>query len=269
MVIRIFYILGLFMFINTYTISQTPLSVAENFNIKTPAGETINLYNILNGGQHVVIDFFNITCGPCQVFAPHIQTSSEHFGNNEADVFFMGISYSGDNNLIIQWDSTYGITYPTISGSDGGGVNVHIDYGILSVPTIVLIAPNKNIIGQLFLPDYTPSTNVIDSMLMDHGLFPVFTGEYENYLPHNSNVSVYPNPIRERATLKLDVTQDSHLKIELINMLGRKVYQKAETALQEGMYSMELSFENITKGIYILNIKDNKKVIYNQKVIIE
>lgn len=269
MVFRMFSILGLLIFINTYTISQTPLTVAENFNIKTPAGETMNLYNILDNGQYVVIDFFSITCGPCQIFAPHIQSSSEHFGNNEADVFFMGISYSGDNNLIVQWDSTYGITYPTISGSQGGGADVHIDYGVLSVPTIVLIAPDKNIVGQLFLPDYTPATDVIDSMLMDHGLIPVFTGENESNLSQNSNIIVYPNPIKDRTTLKLDVAKNSKLEIELINMLGRTVYQKTETPFQEGNYSMKLAFENITKGIYILNVRDNNKVIYNQKVVLE
>ena len=231
MVNRMFSILSLFIFINLYAISQTPLTVAENFNVKTPAGETINLFDILDNGQHVVIDFFSITCGPCQVFAPHIQSSSEHFGNNEADVFFIGISYSGDNNLIIQWDSTYGITYPTISGSDGGGVGVHLDYEILSFPTIVLIAPDKNIAGQLFLPDYTPSTNVIDSMLMDHGLIPVFTREYLNSLPQNSNISIYPNPIKDRATLKLNVAKNSYLEIGLINMLGRSVFQQSARAV--------------------------------------
>lgn len=44
-------ILLLFVFINTYTISQTSLTVAENFNIKTPMGETIDLYEILDNGQ--------------------------------------------------------------------------------------------------------------------------------------------------------------------------------------------------------------------------
>ena len=269
MAIRILFILGVFISINTYTISQTPLTVAENFSIKTPTGETINLYNILDDGQYVVIDFFNITCGPCQIFAPHIQASSTHFGNNEEEVFFVGISYSGDNGLIIEWDSTYGITYPTISGSQGGGVGVHIDYGILSVPTIVLIAPDKNIIGQLFLPDYTPSTNVIDSMLMDHGIFPSFTSEYENIPSQNQEVFFYPNPVKEKATLKLDVTKNSHLEIELISLLGKRIYQISKIPFQTGRQSIELSFKNVTKGIYILNIKENNEVIYNQKVILE
>ena len=269
MVIRIFSILGLFICLNTYTNSQTSLTVAENFNVKTPTGESINLFDILDNGQHVVIDFFNITCGPCQIFAPDIQTSSVHFGNNEEDVFFVGISYSGDNNLIVQWDSTYGITYPTISGSDGGGVGVHIDYSILSVPTIVLIAPDKNIIGQLFLPDFIPSTSVIDSMLMAHGLFPVVTGIQQKDQNQIREIVIYPNPVKDRAILELDVTTNSHLEIELINLLGRRVFQMSEMPFQTGKHSIKLSFENITKGIYILNISENNSVIYNQKIILE
>ncbi|MCD4729406.1 MAG: T9SS type A sorting domain-containing protein [Bacteroidales bacterium] len=266
---RLFSILGLFIYINTYTISQTSLTVAENFNVKTPTGETINLYDILDNGQHVVIDFFNITCGPCQVFAPDIQISSEHFGNNEEDVFFVGISYSGDNNLIVQWDSTYGITYPTISGSDGGGVGVHIDYSILSVPTIVLIAPDKNIIGQLFLPDFIPATSVIDSMLMAHELFPVVTEVQNNNQNQIREIVIYPNPVKDKAMLELDVTKNSHLEIELINLFGNRVFQMSEMPFQNGKHSIELSFKNVSKGIYILNITENNLVIYNQKVILE
>jgi len=266
---RIFFILGLTICINTYTISQTPLTIAENFSIKTPSGEIINLYDKLDNGQHVVIDFFNITCGPCQIFAPHIQASSVHFGSNEEEVFFMGISYSGDNNMIIQWDSTYGITYPTVSGSQGGGVEVHIDYGILSVPTIVLIAPDKNIIGQLFLPDFIPATNVIDSMLMAHGLSPVVTEVQNNNQNQIREIVIYPNPVKDRAMLELDVTKNSLLKIELISLLGKRVYQIPEIPFQTGRQSIELSFENVTKGIYILNISDNNLVIYNQKVILD
>ncbi len=266
---RIFSIFGLIIFMQTLGFSQTPLTVAENFNLKTPSGETVNLFNILDNDQYALIDFFSITCGPCQVFAPHIQISSEHFGNNTADVFFAGISYSGDNNQIVQWDSTYGITYPTISGSDGGGADVHINYGVLSVPTMVLIAPDKSIVGQLFLPDYIPSTNVIDSMLMDHGLLPVFTGANEIYSIQNLEVSIYPIPINDKATLELKVTFNSSLDIKLINLLGGIVYKKSEKPLQFGSYSMDLNFGHINPGIYILNINDNSILIHNQKVIIE
>ncbi len=254
---------------NTYSSSQTALTVAEDFNVKTPSGEVIHLYDILDNGQHVVIDFFNITCGPCQVFAPHIQTSSVHFGNNQNDVFFVGISYSGDNTLITEWDSTYGITYPTVSGSQGGGVDVHINYGVLSVPTIVLIAPDKNIVGQLYLPYYIPATHVIDSMLMDHGIFPSITDQEEHKPIQKQDCFIYPNPIKDKATLELNVTKNSLLEIKLINMQGCVVYQKTEMPHSTGKYSVGLSFENITKGIYLLSINDNKELFYNQKVIIE
>lgn len=265
--IRILFIWGLIICLNTYTNSQTLLTVAESFSVKTPTGETINLDDILDNGQHVVIDFFNITCGPCQIFAPHVQASSVHFGNNQEDVFFMGISYSGDNSLIVEWDSTYGITYPTVSGSQGGGVDVHLAYQVLSVPTIVLIAPDKNIIGQLFLPDYTPATNVIDSMLMAHGLFPTITGQEEK--KQKQDFLIFPNPVKDRATLELDVTQNSELNIELINIQGRRVFQTSVIPNYTGRHSIALSFDNIERGIYFLKIRNNNEQFFTQKVIFE
>lgn len=132
-----------------------------------------------------------------------------------------------------------------------------------------MIAPDKNIIGQLFLPDYTPATHVIDSMLMAHGLFPAITDLEENKPGQNQSFLIFPNPIKDRATLELDVTQNSQVEIELINMLGRSVYQSSSIVNYTGKHSIELKFENIEKGVYLLNIRDNNDLFYNQKVVFE
>lgn len=40
--------------------AQTPLTTAVDFTATDTHGNTINLFNILNGGQYVFIDFFFI-----------------------------------------------------------------------------------------------------------------------------------------------------------------------------------------------------------------
>lgn len=48
-------------FAATIAFSQTPLSVAVDFTATTTEGEQFNLFDVLDGGQYVCIDFFYTT----------------------------------------------------------------------------------------------------------------------------------------------------------------------------------------------------------------
>jgi len=247
-----------------FIFGQTSLTVAENFSVKTPDGVTIDLYDILDNGQYALIDFFNITCGPCQIFAPDVQLSCDHFGNNGEDVFFMGLSYSGGNAQIIEWDSIYGITYPTVSGFEGGATNVHLDYGVLSVPTLVLVAPDKNIAGQLYLPDYIPETSVIDSMLIANGLVPVFTGNTASRQSIKSTFNIYPNPAKDYINISYNFRKNISYRFELFNILGNKV----NSFEYQGSFDKSISIPigNLSDGFYLIRLFSGDKLLGKQKI---
>jgi thiol-disulfide isomerase/thioredoxin len=244
--------------------AQTTLTVAENFNIKTPTGETVNLFNILDGGQYAVIDFFNVTCGPCQTYAPDVQMSYTHFGSNEQEVFYMGISYSGNNQMIIEWDQTYGITFPTISGTEGGGYDVHIDYGIQTVPTIVLVAPNHDIIGQLHIPAYIPDVISIDSMLMAHGLNPVFTGDFSDHEVVSTQLNVYPNPASNYLDVSADINPDRETRIEVYSMTGMKMI--SENLSGNGSLQKRIDLQRLATGIYLVALIEDELITKHTKI---
>lgn len=52
--------LGL-LFATTFSFAQTPLTVAEDFTATGIDGIEYNLFEILDGGQYVIIDFFYTT----------------------------------------------------------------------------------------------------------------------------------------------------------------------------------------------------------------
>ena len=56
---KILLFLGLF--IATFSFAQTPLSTAVDFTANDFEGNEFNLFEILDGGQYVVIDFFGTT----------------------------------------------------------------------------------------------------------------------------------------------------------------------------------------------------------------
>ena len=57
---KLFLILALG-FMVLFMSAQTPLTTAVDFTATDTEGNTINLFNILAGGQYVVIDFFYTT----------------------------------------------------------------------------------------------------------------------------------------------------------------------------------------------------------------
>jgi Secretion system C-terminal sorting domain len=79
------------------------------------------------------------------------------------------------------------------------------------------------------------------------------------------SVKAYPNPFRGNLMLDLSTDKKTDVTIELIDILGRHVYQsKAENT--EGVVFMPLSTEGLANGTYFLKVSDGQQTI-QQKVI--
>ena len=138
-------IIAIFLCINVK--AQTSLTEAVDFTVTDCYGEEIRLFDILDRGQYVLIDFFFMNCTPCQTVAPKVVEAYEALGCNQHDVFFMEISPVDNNDVCQWWAERYGVQYPTV-GQFGGGGDVDYIYGISSYPTFVLIAPDRSIAFQ-------------------------------------------------------------------------------------------------------------------------
>lgn len=58
---RKFTLLAVMLVASIFAFSQTPLTTAVDFTATSTEGEDINLFEILDGGQYVCIDFFFTT----------------------------------------------------------------------------------------------------------------------------------------------------------------------------------------------------------------
>jgi hypothetical protein len=86
-----------------------------------------------------------------------------------------------------------------------------------------------------------------------------------------ANVSVYPNPANQAATISYHLNKKSDVKIDLVDMLGKKIMTTANNNQAEGDYSFDISKQqyNINGGIYFIKLSvDNavttKKLIFTE-----
>ena len=149
--------------------AQCPLTQAIDFTATDCHGTEIHLFDILDSGQAVLIDFFFANCGPCQQATPKVVESYYAMGCNMYDVFYMEISDRDSDAVCQNWCQTYGVEYPTISGAAGGSTICGASmYDIPAFPTVILIMPNHQIVIQDLWPINNAQT--IISALEQHGL---------------------------------------------------------------------------------------------------
>ena len=131
--------------------AQCPLTQAVDFTATDVHGTEVHLFDILDGGQYVLIDFFFTTCGPCQQATPKVVESYYAMGCNMHDVFYMEIATGDSDAACLNWVNTYGVEYPTISGQ-AGGTSICSQYQIGAYPTLIVIAPDRSIVIQDLWP---------------------------------------------------------------------------------------------------------------------
>jgi thiol-disulfide isomerase/thioredoxin len=242
--------------------SQTTLDTAVNFHVKTIDGDPIWLFDLLDiDNKIVVIDFFSVSCGPCQDYAPEFQASYEDFGENSSNVYYMGINWGADNDAVRDFDSTYNLTYPTVSGTQGGGNGVFIDYNILSYPTVIVIVPEDHLIkNKEIVPPVRDSIN--NAVLAAGG---IMVGIDENN--RNNNLSVYPNPARNSTRVTLNLNKRSEIEISVIDLTGKERIKIKPGTYPKGKVTLPVDLHTLANGLYFLRIKYNNSFLTRQLII--
>jgi photosystem II stability/assembly factor-like uncharacterized protein len=68
----------------------------------------------------------------------------------------------------------------------------------------------------------------------------------------------YPNPFNIRTTIKLTINKKSIYRLEVFDILGKKVSELFNKKLKEGNYEIKYNADNLTSGIYIYKLSSEK-----------
>jgi peroxiredoxin len=112
---------------------------APGFSLKALDGKEYSLGSLVEQGP-VVLAFFKISCPVCQFTFPFVQRLFERYGS--AGVSFLGISQD-DARATREFNQEYGVKFPTLV--DDHGYPVSNAYGLTTVPTIFLVAPDGGV----------------------------------------------------------------------------------------------------------------------------
>jgi len=136
--------LVLFLCFNSYAFSLVgdgyESEEAPNFTLEDLSGETVSLSDLQ--GKSVILFFWTTWCPHCrraiQIF------NTEYKGILESDIELLAIDIGEPKEVVGSYISRYSIDFPILLDFDS---NIASAYGIIGVPTIVLISKEGEIVS--------------------------------------------------------------------------------------------------------------------------
>lgn len=223
---------------------------APNFTVTDIDGNTHTLYDYLNDGKKVLLDFFFTTCIPCQFYSPQVNLAYQKYGCNQGDVIFMSIDLNNNNAEVHAYEEQYNIEFPSISGDEGGGNEVVDLYNISAFPTFYLIDSTYKIIDIID----PPTLQVFDFRFGMHDIEEMLCSVAINEIKKlEEQFIVYPNPATDFISIKSKMLDLNviNIRYKISDSIGRSILKGtllnntiATDKLNSGFYTLELLIGN-------------------------
>lgn len=241
--------------IQNYSVGQT----VNDFTVTDIHGNTHTLSTITGSGQWVLLDFFFVTCPPCQATVPIFSELHQKYGCNSGDLFCLSID-TGDSDAEVQdFENTYSTSSghapaPAASGNEGGGNAVITDMSPAAYPTYCLIGPDMKIYNL----DIWPINSIADfEAAFAQASFsptvmscPLSIDEVEIAL---NEAKLFPNPAVNSASLSVELAITMDVDVKVYNMLGAEVATFEFTGA-EGANTFDLNVGELASGQYVVSV---------------
>lgn len=259
MIKKFFLITLSFICFQTFAQKNINIPLANDFTIITTNHDTLNLYKTLGEGKTVVLDLFQVTCGPCQTNTPIIDSAFKLLGSGQNKVVFWGISNADSNNVINQFINNYNVSFPC-AGIEGKGdslINM-LEYqmGSFGFPTYVVICPNdKSMHWQVNNP---PTVQGFNSYINTCNASVIA----QKSISGDKIVHIFPNPANEFVNLNIKTDEIANFKVELFSNMGEKLKTQNFISEQNGSNQFQLKLDGLKEGNYYITIYQEGNLIF-------
>lgn len=265
--------IGISLGINAQANNYPNGSSVTSFTVTDVHGETHDLSAIAASGKWILLDFFFTTCGPCQATVPYFSELHQKYGCNDGDLFCLSIDMGDTDSEVIGFENTFSTSTgfnaaPAASGIEGQGDAVVTNFGVNAFPTYCLIGPDMIMKNR----DIWPISSVaqFEAAFTAVGFSPAVQNCLSSVAENTellSDISVYPNPAVNEATISMNLQEASKIDVQIVNLVGAEVSnqtfagQQGEnnltldvSALQSGQYLVKIMLENGTSKQSALNV---------------
>jgi len=233
-------------------------TTAMNFVIEDCNGSPHELYDDLDAGKAVIIEFFMTSCSPCVTAGDVLEVMktdlmAEFPGMIKAYAFGYNNSYSC--STVLNWVNSNG--YVSVP-SDSGATQVAY-YGGMGMPTIVILGggTNHSVLGSPYIGFSTSDTTTMANDIRNFMNGTSSVNEANSLL---NNVTLYPNPSNADAKINFTLAQNADVKIEVLDLSGRIISAMNFENTQAGVVNKSISTADFAEGNYIVRVHANGSV---------
>ncbi len=88
----------------------------------------------------------------------------------------------------------------------------------------------------------------------------VGVNEHEN----NYSFSIYPNPLTETGTVKLNLQSASHVMLDVYSITGKYILNVMDVTIQNGASEITVDVSKLQAGLYLLHLNINNNISYRK-----
>lgn len=229
---------------------------AMDFNRKDCNGNMQHLYEDLDAGHVVILEFFMQGCSPCitagnKLEAMKTRLLARYPGKIKSYAIGYNNSYTCESNA--KWVSSNGFT--SIPMDSGAAQIAH--YGGMGMPTVVILGggTSHTVIGAPYIGFVTSDTTKIAS---DIRTSLATSGVTEDQVPIAA-FTVYPNPSTDLVTMSFPIKETGSLVIDILDVTGKQVAHIMKEKVHAGSMTKSFSTAGLPNGRYSIRVRNNMK----------
>lgn len=243
-----------FLIIATFFSSALAQQVPD-FTITDTDGNSYHLYEELEKGKTIIIDFFGLQCGSCQTDMGALEQFWQDNGAENGDVWIWAIeSLGGTDQEVASFVSINGGTFPSFRNTEEDSLLQLFDVDI--IPSYFVICPNgfvkKSGIDKLDI--YLEGCSTLD------------IGDDTQDVLKNEIIGINTG---NSAFLDIAFTieHSGSLTFELYDLLGNKIISKT-SSFAEGKGTTRLNKSGLSPGYYLIRMTNNKTFMETKRIVI-